>query len=146
MSLEITCRSTDGIEILDLNGQLTFGQGDLDFRRELGGLVKAGNIRIALNFGDLRKLDTTGLGTLLFALAKLRKAGGNLAIFNVKRTHIELLTEARLEAVFEMFQDEQDAINSFFPDREVKRFDILEFIESRNVKSLNPASGVGKSG
>ena len=146
MSLEITPRSTEGIEILDLNGYLTFGQEDLDFRRELGRLVKAGKIRIALNLSDLRKLDTTGLGTLLFTLAKLRKAGGNLAIFNVRPAQIELLTEARLETVFEAFEDEQDAIDSFFPDREVKRFDILEFVESQKLKSLKPVSGVGKSG
>jgi anti-sigma B factor antagonist len=84
------------------------------------------------------EVDTTGLGTLLFALAKLRKAGGNLAIFNVKLSHIELLTEARLEAVFEVFQDEQDAINSFFPNREVKRYDILEFVESKKLKRPKP--------
>ena len=146
MSLEITPRSTEGIEILDLNGYLTFGQEDLDFRRELDRLVKAGKIRIALNLGDLRKLDTTGLGTLLFALAKLRKAGGDLAIFNVKPAHIELLTEVGLETVFEAFEDEQDAIDSFFPDREVKRFDILEFIESQKPKSRNSVSGAGKYG
>jgi anti-sigma B factor antagonist len=146
MSLEITPRSSEGIEILDLNGQLTFGQEDLDFRRELDALVKAGKIRIALNLGDLRKLDTTGLGTLLFALAKLRKAGGNLAIFDVKPAHIELLTEVRLETVFEAFEDEQDAIDSFFPDREVKRYDILEFVESLKLKSMKPASALAKSG
>ena len=146
MSLEITPRSSEGIEILDLNGYLTFGQEDLDFRRELDLLVKAGKIRIALNLGDLRKLDTTGLGTLLFALAKLRKAGGNLAIFNVKPAHIELLTEVRLETVFEAFEDEQDAIDSFFPGREVKRYDILEFVESLKSKNLSSVSGAGKSG
>jgi anti-sigma B factor antagonist len=146
MSLEITPRCAEGIEILDLNGHLIFGQEDLDFRRELDRLVKGGKFRIALNLSDLRKLDTTGLGTLLFALAKLRKAGGNLAIFNVKPVHIELLTEARLETVFEAFQDEQDAINSFFPDRKVKRFDILEFVESQKLKSLKPVSVLGKSG
>jgi len=146
MSLEITPRSSEGIEILDLNGQLTFGQEDLDFRRELDRLVKAGKIRIALNLGDVRKLDTTGLGTLLFALAKLRNAGGNLAIFNVRPAHIELLTGARLETVFEAFEDEQDAIDSFFPDREVKRYDILEFVESLKLKSMKPVSAIAKSG
>ncbi len=70
---------------------------------------------MALNLSDLRKLDTTGLSTLLFTLAKLRKAGGKLAVFELKPTHIELLTEARLETVFEVFHGEQDAIDSFFP-------------------------------
>jgi anti-sigma B factor antagonist len=134
MSLEIIHREREGIEILDLNGHLTFGQEDLDFRAELDQLVSAGKIRVALNLSDLHKLDTTGLGTLLFTLAKLRKAGGNLAIFNLKPAHIELLIAAKLETVFEVFREEQDAINSFFPDREVQRYDILEFVESKVLK------------
>jgi anti-sigma B factor antagonist len=139
MSLEIVHREREGVEILDLNGHLTFGQDDLDFRAELDRLIGAGKIRVALNLSDLHKLDTTGLGTLLFALAKLREAGGNLAIFNIKPSHIELLIEAKLETAFEAFQGEQDAINSFFPDREVERYDILEFVESKILKGPNPS-------
>ncbi len=40
MSLEITGREQEGIEILNLNEHLTFGQEDLDFRNELDRLVK----------------------------------------------------------------------------------------------------------
>ncbi len=75
MSLEITRRSVEGIEILDLAGHLSLGQEDLDFRRENDRLLKAGNVRAALNFSGLRELDTTGLGTVLLALAEFRKAG-----------------------------------------------------------------------
>src|SRR5579862_4520359 len=104
MSLKILHTEREGIEILDLIGHLTFGQEDLDFRAELDGLVQAGKTRVALNLSELDKLDTTGLGTLLFALAKLREAGGNLAIFNIKPSHIELLTTAKLETTIEVFQ------------------------------------------
>ena len=134
MPLETIYRKHEGIEILDLKGHLTFGQEDLDFRNELGRLVQAGKIRVVLNFSDLRELDATGLGTLLLALEKLRKAGGNLAIFNMNPSHIELLVEAQLETAFEVFQTEQDAIDSFFPEREVKRYDILEFVKSLELK------------
>lgn len=134
MSLEITSRDVEGIQIVDLKGQLTIGREDLDFRAELDRLVAAGKLRVALNFSDLRKLDTTGLGTLLLALAELRKAGGKLAIFDLKTTHIELLTEARLETVFEVFHDEHDAIDSFFPDRDVHPFDVLELVGSETPK------------
>jgi hypothetical protein len=71
---------------------------------------------------------------LCFLLAKLQKAGGRLAIFTMKPTHIELLTEARLETVFKVFHGDHDAIDSFFPDRTVKRFDVLEFVESAKLK------------
>jgi len=35
----------------------------------------------------------------------------------------------RLATAFETFNDEQDAINSYYPDRKVKAFDILEFVQ-----------------
>jgi anti-sigma B factor antagonist len=141
MSLEITPRDVEGIEVLDLVGQLTFGPEDLTFRAELDQLVQAGKFRVALNFSGLHKLDTTGLGTLLFALAKLQKAGGALRIFGLNRAHVELMTAARLETVFQMFRSEADAIDSFFPDRDVHRFDILEFVESEERKP-NPSRDV----
>jgi anti-sigma B factor antagonist len=138
MSLEITSRDVEGIQVVNLDGQLTIGQEDLDFRAELDRLVTAGKLRVALNFSDLRELDSTGLGTLLFALAKLRKAGGKLVIFELRTPHIELLTEARLETVFEVFHDEHEAIDSFFSDRDVNRFDVLEFVErEKRAKSLS---------
>jgi anti-sigma B factor antagonist len=35
----------------------------------------------------------------------------------------------KLATVFEIFTEEQDAVNSFFPDREIKAFDVLSFVE-----------------
>jgi anti-sigma B factor antagonist len=131
MPLEIVRREQEGIEIVDLKGHLTFGQEDLDFRAELDRLVRAGKTRVVLNLDDVSELDTTGLGTLLFALAKLRKAGGNLALVNLKPSHVAVLMAARLATVLELFEDDQDAINSFFPDREVRHYDVLEFTRSQ---------------
>ena len=137
MSLEIVQREREGIEIVDLQGRLTFGQEDLRFRGELDELLRAGKNRVVLNLNDVSEIDTTGLGTLLFALAKLRKAGGDLALVNLKPAHIKLLMEARLATVFEVFKGDQDAINSFFPGREVQRYDILEFARAREQETAD---------
>jgi N-ethylmaleimide reductase len=133
MPLEITIGEKEGVTVLNLTGHLTFGQEDLDFRNQLDRLVRAGKLNVALNLRDLHKLDTAGLGTLLFAVAKLRKAGGNLAIFNLNPSHIELLAATKLATVFQVFHDEQDAIDSFFPDREINHYDILQFVESMDA-------------
>ncbi len=42
-----------------------------------------------------------------------------------------MLVFTKLTTVFEIFNDEQDAVNSFFPDREIKRFDILSFVQEQ---------------
>jgi anti-anti-sigma factor len=137
MSLQMLHRKKEGVELLDLKGSLTLGQEDLDFRNELERMLQSGNIRVALNLDDLRELDSTGLATLLFAREQLRKAGGNLAIFNLHQSHVELLIDAQLETAFEAFQTEGDAIDSFFPGRAVKAYDVLEFVE-QYLKSEKP--------
>lgn len=131
MSLEIVQREQEGITIVDLKGPLKFGEEDSHFRSELERLVLAKQIRVVLNLSDVGEIDTTGLGTLLFALAKLQKAGGGLALVNLKPLHIEVVLEAKLAAVFEVFKTDRDAINSFFPGREAPRYDILEFVRSQ---------------
>jgi len=136
MPLEINYKEREGIAVLELNGQLTFGQEDLDFRDELDNLLKIGKVRVVLNLSDLRRLDNSGMGALIFARARLQQAGGNLAIAIMQPSQIGLITEAHLEAVFEVAHDEQDAINSFFPDRKIKRYDVLDLVRS-NLRS-NP--------
>ena len=130
MSLEFVHREEEGIQIVDLKGQLTFGKDDLLFRGELDGMVKAGKRRVVLNLNDLSEMDTTGLGTLLYALARLRKAGGDLALVSLNPKHAALLMAARLATVFELFKTDQDAINRFFPGRKIHHYDILEFAQS----------------
>ena len=131
MSLEIIQREQEGIQIIDLKGHLTFGPGDLRFRSELDKLVLAKQIRVVLNVEALGEIDTAGLGTLLFALAKLQKAGGGLAMVNLRPLHIQVVLEAKLVAIFEVYKTDQDAINSFFPGREAQRYDILAFVRAQ---------------
>ena len=130
MALEIVHRKQDGVEILDLRGRVTFGEEDLILRNEIKGAVAAGNNRLVLNLGKVTDIDTTGLGTLLFARAELRKAGGGLALADLRLAHIKLLVVAKMGTVFEVFHQAQDAIDSFFPDRNLQRYDILKFVES----------------
>jgi len=128
MSLHIEQRESEGIVILDLKGPLTLGHGDLELRDRLPALHQSGKVNIVLNLKDVTDIDSTGLGTLVFGLARLRKSGGRLALANLNRSHLKLFLLTRLAIAFEFFDDEQDAVNSFFPDREIKHFDILDFV------------------
>ena len=49
----------------------------------------------------------------------------------MNKRNIELLLLTKLSTVFEIYGSEQDAINSFFPDREIKHFDILSFVQQQ---------------
>jgi anti-sigma B factor antagonist len=138
MPLVIDRKHDEGITIFDLKGKLTLGEEDLYFRGALEKCVQAGNTRLVINLSGVDEIDSTGVSTLLYTLALLRSAHGGLALVNVKPSHAAMLAEARLAALFDVFKTEQDAINSFFPERETHRYDLLAFIRSLHAGSAAP--------
>jgi anti-sigma B factor antagonist len=140
MSLHIERRENDGIVILDLKGPLTLGRGDLELRDRLPALDESGKVNIVVNLKDVTEIDSAGLGTLVSGLARLRKAGGRLALANLNRAHVALFLLTRLAIAFEFFDSEQDAVDSFFPDRDLKPFDILDFVQRQENPNRSAVS------
>ncbi len=138
MSLEIEQRESEGIVILDLKGPLTLGHGDGELRDRVAALCESGKVNIVLNLKEVNNIDSTGLGTLVFGLTRLHKAGGKLALENINQSHVKLFLMTKLYITFEFFGDEQDAVNSFFSDRALKHFDILEFVQKDEARELHP--------
>lgn len=130
MALKITRKEQDGILVLQLKGRLTFGQGDLLLNEEIQHALLWRTTRMVIDLAGVEKMDSSGLGTLLYARTELRKAGGELALSNLKRTQMQALLVARLETVFNVYGADLDAINSFFPDRKVPHYDILAVVAS----------------
>ncbi len=129
MSLGIERREREGIIVLDLAGRITVGEEAGVLRAAFGELTGPANV--ILNLQDVAFIDSTGLGALVLGFTSLTKRGGRLKLENVSRRNIELLVFTKLSTVFELFIDEQDAVNSFFPDRAIKRFDILSFVKEQ---------------
>jgi anti-sigma B factor antagonist len=131
MSLETAQREKEGVVILDCHGRLTVGDSATALRDRLRQLAAEGHTRIILNLAEVDYIDSTGLGTLVICFTSLRKAGGGLHLLNVSRRNIELLILTKLATVFELFDDEQNAVNSFFPNRQIRHFDILNFVHEQ---------------
>jgi anti-sigma B factor antagonist len=130
MALRVTRREQDGISILELRGRLTFGAEDTLLNDEIRHALAARRVRLALDLGGVDKIDSAGLGTLLYARAELRRAGGGLALANLRPAHMETLLVAKLETVFDVFGSQQDAINNFFPERSAPHYDLLATVTS----------------
>jgi anti-sigma B factor antagonist len=130
MSLDIGQRELEGVQILDLSGRITAGEEATTLRERLRGLAESGQARVVLNLQEVDYIDSTGLGGLVICYTTLRKAGGALKLVNLSKRNIELLVLTKLATVFEIFNEERDAVNSFFPGRELKKFDILSFVQN----------------
>ena len=103
------------------------------FREVVIPLVSEDGARTILNMQEVAYIDSTGLGALVFCASIARKASGSIRLVGMNFRNLELLVTTKLETIFENYIDEQDAVNSFFPDRTVKKFDILEFVRGRDV-------------
>jgi anti-sigma B factor antagonist len=135
MSLDIRESSREGVDILSLKGRLTVGEAS-SVREKITDVIAAGTVNVLLNLQQVEYIDSTGLGALVICFTSLKKAGGALKLVNPNKRNVELLLLTKLHTIFEVFNDEQDAVNSFFPDREIKRFDILSFVQAEKDEPL----------
>jgi anti-sigma B factor antagonist len=129
MALDIQQREREGVTILDLKGRVTVGPEATALREKVAALRDAGTAKTVLNLEHVDYIDSTGLGALVIVATTARKNGGNVKLLNLNRRNIELLVMTKLATVFEIFNDEQDAVNSYYPDRKIKTFDLLNFVQ-----------------
>ena len=128
MPLEIQRKEREGVTIFDMKGRITVGPEATALREAVAAAVSDSIRQLVLNLAQVDFIDSTGLGAVVMCSTTLRKAGGTVKLLNLNRRNIELLVMTKLATVFETFTDETDAVNSFFPGREIKRFDILSFV------------------
>jgi anti-sigma B factor antagonist len=127
--LEIQRREKEGITILDLKGRLVVGQPSGLLREKMNEEVVQSITQVILNLEHVDYIDSTGLGTMVICYTTLQRSGGGLKLVNLNRRNIELMLLTKLSTVFHIFGEEQEAVNSFFPEREIKHFDILSFVQ-----------------
>jgi anti-anti-sigma factor len=127
--LDIHQREREGIVILDLHGKLILGGGDSALSESVQALFASGDRRLILNLAAISEIDTSGMGVLLTEAEEYLKAGGKIVLYNIAHAHGQIYEMARLESAIEIYRDELDAINSFFPDRKTARYDILTYVQ-----------------
>ncbi|MCU1261305.1 MAG: anti-sigma-factor antagonist [Bryobacterales bacterium] len=113
---------------MDCKGRITAGGETAEFRGTFEDLIASGKANLILNLADVDFIDSTGLGALVVASGTAKKKGGRIKLLNLNKRNVELLVITKLTTIFEIFDDEQDAVNSFFPDRQVRTFDLLAFV------------------
>jgi anti-sigma B factor antagonist len=126
-------RKKEGIRIPDLRGNLTIGDSEATLRTAIAGLVEARAVNIILNLAGVTEIDDDGLGALVFCCARIVRSGGALKLLNLP-PNLSLTVLTKLDTIFEIFIDEQDAVISFFPDRAVHRYDILEWVQEQEKR------------
>jgi anti-sigma B factor antagonist len=132
MDLELHHREKKGIQLLDLQGNLIEGASEASLRAAIVELAEARTVNVILNFAGVSEIDADGLSALVFCEARLVSCSGVLRLLNLSPRHLDLMVLTKLDTVYAVFTDEQDAVNSFFPERAALRYDILDFVEEHD--------------
>ena len=127
----LTHREKEGIRILDLRGQLKAGDSESTLRSAINALARDNIVNIVLNLAEVTKIGSGGLEALVLCHTQIRKRGGALKLARLNSEHLNLNVLTKLNTVFEVFVDEQDALNSFFPGRTTPHYDVLEWVQEQ---------------
>lgn len=140
MNLQIEQREREKIVILDLKGSLVLGEEDLSLLQRLLFLLDSRHRQVILNLTEVSNIDESGLDTVAFCATRFHDVGGRLVVLDPGRLHAQVADASKLSIVSETYQEETEAVNSFFPDRVVPRYDILEFVNEEKTRNRKRSS------
>jgi anti-sigma B factor antagonist len=111
MALNITHNSIDGVSVVHLSGAIFFNEESRLLRVYVKDMLENSR-QIVLDLGNVTRIDSSGLGTLVALYVSARKVGGDIKLANLGNHIREALRITRLAAVFEIFDRTEDAIAS----------------------------------
>ena len=111
--LNISNRKSGSVTIVDLAGKIALGESNRALHEAIRALTSAGEKNILLNLSNVTVIDSSGLGELVASYASVERNGGALKLANLSDRFIELITITKLYTVFDIFDNEADALASF---------------------------------
>lgn len=111
--LNIKERQAGDVTILDLDGKITIGEGSVSVRTAVRRLLEEGKKKILLNLAGVSYVDSSGIGELVSSYTTINREGGQLKLLNLTQKIQDLLAITKLLTVFDTFDDEAAALNSY---------------------------------
>lgn len=111
--LNISERQVGEVTILDLNGDVTFGEGNVALRTAIRRLLSEGKKRIFLNFADVCFIDSSGVGELVSGYTAISRERGQMKLLNLPPRVCEVLAITKLLTVFEVCEEESEAAGGY---------------------------------
>jgi anti-sigma B factor antagonist len=113
--MKATNRTVDGVEIIALQGKITIGSGDTQLREVIADAVSKGKTNILLDLSGVTTIDSSGIGELVGSYTTVTNRGGKLKLLHLPAKLNELLHVTQLITVFEVYENEGEAIASLQP-------------------------------
>jgi len=113
VSVKLTNRQVGDVTVIDAVGRITLGEGSSTFRDTLRDLVSKGHKKLLLNLAEVSYIDSSGIGELVSGFTTVTNQGGRLKLVGLTKRVKDLLQITKLYTVFEVYDDEAEAVRSF---------------------------------
>jgi anti-sigma B factor antagonist len=113
--MKLSSRLVDEVTILDAEGKILLGEGDIQIKLAVDELLAQGRRKFLLNLAKVPYIDSAGLGQIIRCFTAIRKAGGALKLLSPNAKVVDLLTVTKLVNVFDWYNEETGALSSFVP-------------------------------
>jgi anti-sigma B factor antagonist len=113
VSVKLTSRQVGDVTVIDAAGRITLGEGASAFRDMIRDLAAKGNKKLLLNLAEVSYIDSSGIGELVSGFTTVTNNGGQLKLVGLSKRVKDLLQITKLYTVFEVYEDEAEAIRSF---------------------------------
>ena len=111
--MKIYQKPVNDVTILEMEGTITIGEGDVMMREAIHHLLDAGRTKILLNLERVSYMDSSGVGELVACLRTVQEKKGQFKLLNISTKIKDLLHITQILSVFEYFNDEKQALASF---------------------------------
>ncbi|HEV7923240.1 MAG TPA: STAS domain-containing protein [Thermoanaerobaculia bacterium] len=111
--MKASSRSVNGVEIVKLDGKITIGSGDQQLREVITNALNSGKTNLLLDMSGVTTIDSSGIGELVGSFTTVTNRGGKLKLLHLPAKLNELLHVTQLITVFEVYENESEAVGSF---------------------------------
>ena len=110
--MNVSTRNREGISVIDLQGKITIGKGDIALRDAFDQAVADGARKVLFNFEKVKSMDSSGMAELGAAYRKMDELGGQVSLVNLPTNVGEILRMTQIITVFDVFEDEDEAVGA----------------------------------
>ncbi len=111
--MKIDKRVQGGVTVLDVEGKITIGKGDVALREAVHQALGEGATKLLIDLADVTMIDSSGVGELVSAFTTVTNRGGKLKLVNLPPKVNDILQITQLITVFEVFDNMNEAVASF---------------------------------
>ena len=106
-------QATGQVTIVSIHGRMTRNEGYGMVKERMSELLAAGRRQFVLDLRDVPYMDSSCVGELVSAFLSTRSHGGTLKFGGISDRIQRMLTVAKLDTVFQIFETAEAAVSSF---------------------------------